>query len=63
VTIEIADEKRAEWESSVIALVLALRAEGIHVNGIASSDADPLAIHVKVGRKSQSGDNSRHAAD
>jgi len=60
ITIEIADEKRAEWESPVIALVLALRAEGIHVNGVASTDADPSAIHVKIGRKPQAGESSRH---
>jgi hypothetical protein len=55
VSIEIAESKRADWEPTVIALVLALRAEGIYANGTASSTADAAAIHVKIGNKPQDG--------
>ena len=56
VSIEIAESKRADWEPTVIALVLALRAEaGIYANGTASAAADAAAIHVKIGNKPQDG--------
>ena len=54
VTIEIAESRRVDWEPTVIALILALRAEGIYTNGNANPEADPSAIHVKIGSKPQS---------
>jgi hypothetical protein len=55
VSVEIADSKREDWEPTVIALILALRAEGIFANGTANPDADPSAIHLAIGNKPQGG--------
>jgi hypothetical protein len=54
VAIEIAESRRADWEAVVIALILALRAEGIHASGTTSPTADPGAIHLTIGGKPQS---------
>jgi hypothetical protein len=51
VSIEIAESRRADWEPTVIALILALREEGIHAVGQASDGADPSALHVTIGSK------------
>jgi hypothetical protein len=55
VSIEIAESRREDWEPTVIALILALRAEGIVANGTANTDADPTAIHLTIGNKPQGG--------
>jgi hypothetical protein len=55
VSIEIAESKREDWEPTVIALILALRAEGIFANGTANPDADPSAIHLAIGNKPHGG--------